>query len=406
MTTPDRSPSDDILARAEASLRSMSVPDGPSHEVASRILAALHAAPEVAARRRPGGGIARWALRLAAAVLLAVGLGTLAGTWLLRPAAALAEVAQKLRDARTLSYRTTSQVSGQLTPVVQRMLIKAPGLIRAEAEGGPTYTLFDASRNRTLVVDRKSRSALLLEGPAPAEKKTTDMAAKEVEGLRRLAESKGELVGRRRIGKVEATGFRVRQGWQDLVVWLDPRAKLPVRVDLKARVNDMEVTGSLTDFQIDPPLDDALFRFEPPAGYTLTKGENASMSEEGAITELLRTYAERADGRFPQRLDDWRAYSKQLPKDELVSITKPKVARLYQVMARVQVFLLEHKDEFGYTPEGVKLGDADKILLWLRPKGSAGYRAIFGDLHAESVTRDRLPDRGTARSPADRSKTP
>jgi hypothetical protein len=60
-------------------------------------------------------------------------------------------------------------------------------------------------------------------------------------------------------------------------------------------------------------------------------------------------------------------------------------------MARVQAFLLVHEGDYGYRPEGVKLGDAGKILFWFRRSGSDGYRAIYGDLHAADVAADQLP---------------
>ena len=49
------------------------------------------------------------------------------------------------------------------------------------------------------------------------------------------------------------------------------------------------------------------------------------------------------------------------------------------------------KGDYGYKPEGVKLGDADKVLFWYKPKGKETYRALFGDLHAADVTADQLP---------------
>ena len=51
------------------------------------------------------------------------------------------------------------------------------------------------------------------------------------------------------------------------------------------------------------------------------------------------------------------------------------------------------KDGFGYRSEGVKLGDADKILFWYRPDGGAQYRALYGDLHAADVPADKLPEK-------------
>ena len=238
-------------------------------------------------------------MRSAAAVILVVGLGTIVAAWLFRPAMAFAEAARKIRDAQTLAYRTTTQIAGQPGPLKTRVLFKAPALMRSETVPDGPVTVFDAARNRTLVLDPASKSALLMEGPAPADGHAADMVAKEVEGLRKLVERKGEFVGRRRIGAIDADGFRVLQREQELVVWVDPAAKVPLRVDLKSRINDIEITGSLDDFQIDPGLDDRLFRFEPPAGYSLTKGENAGMSDEAAIVDMLRTYAEHAEETFP-----------------------------------------------------------------------------------------------------------
>lgn len=330
-------------------------------------------------------------MRSAAAVILVVGLGTIVAAWLFRPAMAFAEAARKIRDAQTLAYRTTTQIAGQPGPLKTRVLFKAPALMRSETVPDGPVTVFDAARNRTLVLDPASKSALLMEGPAPADGHAADMVAKEVEGLRKLVERKGEFVGRRRIGAIDADGFRVLQREQELVVWVDPAAKVPLRVDLKSRINDIEITGSLDDFQIDPGLDDRLFRFEPPAGYSLTKGENAGMSDEAAIVDMLRTYAEHAEETFPPRLDDWVGYARRLPERKGSGALDPNSIRLAQTIARVQIFLLERKGGFGYRPEGVKLGDASKILVWFRPKGSSGYRAIFGDLHAADVTSDQLP---------------
>jgi hypothetical protein len=53
----------------------------------------------------------------------------------------------------------------------------------------------------------------------------------------------------------------------------------------------------------------------------------------------------------------------------------------------------ELKNSYGYKAEGVKFGDADKVLFWYRKKGAEKYRAIFGDLHADDVTADRLPEK-------------
>jgi outer membrane lipoprotein-sorting protein len=384
---------DFVLARAVAALRRMPVPTGPSEETAARILTILHAAsgwrPPVPRRWKA----ARQAARVAALVL-ATGLCFAAGTWIVRPASAFAVVAQKLRAARTLSYRTTVSVPGKSDPITSRTLLKAPGLIRCEVEpSGGSVTVYDAVHNRTLVLDPTTKLALLLEGSTSPDGGPGDMAAPEIEALRKLADSKGEPVGRRRIGHVEAEGFHVRQAWQDLVVWIDPHASLPVRIEWKARVRDVEFTGTLDDIRIDPSLDDALFRFEPPAGYALSKGQNPPMSDEESIADLLRMYATHAEGAFPPRFDDWAGYRQQISKGKSDDKLNIELLRLAQTSGRLSAFLLDLEGNYGYTPEGVRLGDSDKVLFWYRPKGSDLYRAIFGDLHAADSTPSQLPQR-------------
>jgi hypothetical protein len=39
----------------------------------------------------------------------------------------------------------------------------------------------------------------------------------------------------------------------------------------------------------------------------------------------------------------------------------------------------------------VKLGDKDRIVFWYQLEKSDKYRAIFGDLRVEDVTKDQLP---------------
>jgi len=60
-------------------------------------------------------------------------------------------------------------------------------------------------------------------------------------------------------------------------------------------------------------------------------------------------------------------------------------------LVRIQIFMLERKADYGYKADGVKLGDANKIIFWYKPKDKQTYRALFGDLHAADVSADQLP---------------
>jgi outer membrane lipoprotein-sorting protein len=398
MTMSDPRGTHDLLARAEEAVRRTTVSEGRPEEAFGRILARLHAesgpCPPVPSSRRKLG---QWTLRWGAAAAAAM-LGYLAATWPTPPARAFAEVAQQLRGAQTLAFRTITPIAGQAQPVDVRVMVNGRGMMRCETESLGTVMVFDTVRNHILMLDRKSRSAHLIERPAGDRVASFDVAAREVEDLRALGHTPGQFVGRRRIGNIEAEGYRVRQPGQDTVVWVDPRVRLPLRVEINAGAAGAADAVSLFDIQINPPLDDSLFRLEPPDGYTLTIERRPATSGEEAVVNVLRTYAEHAGGRFPPGLDDWVGYAKVLPADKFDGATNPRVVALVQDMAQMNALILECKGDHGYRPAGAKLGDARKIVFWFRRKGAAQYRAIYGDLHAADVNAEHLSDQQRSRT--------
>ena len=160
------------------------------------------------------------------------------------------------------------------------------------------------------------------------------------------------------------------------------------------RFQDQDIPSTLSDFQIDPKLDDSLFSLEPPQGYTLKKIDAPIAIREQAFVNMLRVYAESSGGAFPPNPLDRAAFRKQFPAEKFKDPADPRLVSVTQSLAASLVFLqFELKNAYGYRAEGVKLGDADKVLFWYRKKGEEKYRAIFGDLHAEDVTADRLPEK-------------
>ena len=170
-----------------------------------------------------------------------------------------------------------------------------------------------------------------------------------------------------------------------------------MEVEITGKAGDKPFHSTIRDFEIDPKLDDSLFSQEPPQGYAFSKvtlsdpNDKDDGSPEAAVAKLLRGFAEKSAGSFPTRLDDWTGYDKLTPKGTFKSPTDPDLIRMVTVTVRVQMFLLERKDDYGYKADGVKLGDATKIIFWYKPKDKATFRALFGDLHAADVTADQLP---------------
>lgn len=391
---------EDRLAFAEAALRGSSVPDGPSEDLIARTRRAIRdaeARPSFTPDSRRRRMIAT--LKLAAAAVLTVGVGGLSylATNHRAEATTFTEMARKLQDAHTLSYQYTVSVPGQEKPTTGREFYKDPGLTRAETDP-PTASVvvIDTTTGKMLSMDPARKTAFIQDWNLAADmkKQLQDRAAATAKHLKSLAAKDGKAIGKKKIGDVEAEGFRVEDQGTTWTVWVDPVKKLPLLMETTYRLGDRDVPATLSEFRIDPPLDDVLFRMDPPAGYALHKVDVPLATGEDALINLLRTYAEASGGSFPSKPDDPKAFQKQFPQEKWKGPDDPKMIRLVQSMAASVVFLqFELKNAYGYAPDEVKLGDADKVLLWYRSKNSKKYRAIFGDLHAEDVEADRLPEK-------------
>lgn len=393
---PPSHAADDPVDRAAAALRRASVPEGPPEETIARALSALRAATEAKtisfSRRAP----LRYAWKIAVAGLLAASVVVyVTGLLPPRPPLAFAEIAAKLRDARTLTYEITYKSPEQKEPEKVKILYKEPGWIRTEGDG--PVSIGDLRQGKTLILDTTAKTAMLIDYKkiGNVEKDAQANASSLIDELRKLADKKGESVGKRRIGDLETEGFRVENEGFTLTLWANPKTKMPVLIEVPLRVGDQESLVTMSDFQLDPKLDDALFRLEPPEGYQLRKMEVEEGKVEDDVVHLLRAYADKFEGKFPKSLSiissDWQTYLKQRWGDKQgKGLPETEAVQFVQKAMRVETFLRKHKDH-GYKPGGVKLGDRTKIIFWYRPDKSDKYRAVFGDLHVDDVSANQLP---------------
>jgi len=83
---------------------------------------------------------------------------------------------------------------------------------------------------------------------------------------------------------------------------------------------------------------------------------------------------------------------KALLGEQVTAESKDRAMKLAQHVGAVTAELsqLASKD-YAYTPAEARFGDRDKIVFWYKPRGTDTYRAIFGDLRVEEVTREQLP---------------
>lgn len=391
---------DDPLALAEAAFRQTAVPEGPSSDVIARTLAVLTEKSEKQTapwmRRKSMFLI----LRIAAAVLVAGGgFAYLA----FHPSAAATEfaaTAQKLREAHSISYTATVESAEFKIALTSKFLFKEPNLFRTEVPGG-IVTIIDTSVGKQLILNPANKTALLLEAKPAVAPSGQAGGVGLIGRLRQLTEGDAKPVGEKAIGNIQARGYQVTNLGTPMTIWIDPASRLPIRFESSDRVQGKEIHLTATDFKIDPEIDDALFRTDPPAGYALSKGQSPTMTmddktflnPEKATEAFLRIFAAKSGGVFPKRLDDPGEFDKVFPKKKVGELPDAETLGAVQSLARVLMATKNLKGGFGYKSDGVKLGDADKILFWYRPEGATQYRALYGDLHAADLSEDKLPEK-------------
>jgi outer membrane lipoprotein-sorting protein len=267
-----------------------------------------------------------------------------------------------------------------------------PNKMRMEFSGVTTITDMTAHRVMTLEAVHKTATIMDLSiTGAGAPRRNSDF----IKDFKNLATLPGEPAGEMQIGSVKAKGFRVHKDGVATMVYADPKTGLPLRVEF-AFPSDMG-TVVMSDFDFDANLDPSLFSLTPPPGYTSQKYSmqfNMDLLEN--LIPILRAYAQHKDGEFPARLDDWGDVIKTLMSGDKpgdMAAMKSEIISLSGKIGAVSGTLLnlEKGKQWNYSPDGIKLGDADKMLFWYQPKNSKTYKAVYGDLHSAEITAEQLP---------------
>ena len=330
----------------------------------------------------------------------------------------------------------------------QRFFYKAPGLYRRETlgeDGEVRFVAVEDVRNRTtLEYDATRKTAVLrsLVEPSfspqgPFATFTEAMKRDDLQGL-----------GEKQVGGLPATGYRYKfftesanQDWsydfwlatdaKGLVQGQVPGADLfdpadvvadqtwepsltTIRVDGEAY--DLATTLGLGnssflthDIRLDVPLDDSLFSLEAPEGYEVSTRAPV-VPEEADVTEFLGVLARYFDGEFPAsalRFNQGPEYERferiernVLQKQPATEAETAMVEAMHRWWSEglpgpgpLHVFIQQRAEAgtWKYLGGGVKLGEADRIVCWYRPKGSRVYHVVHGDLSVKEVAPGALP---------------
>jgi len=216
-------------------------------------------------------------------------------------------------------------------------------------------------------------------------------------------------LGEKEINGQKAVGFYVKGPNVDLTIWANKKTSLPIRIEFA----EGKTSTVIKNIEFDVPLEESLVSMEVPAGYTLkdnfihiedTAPDNLpeeqldlSNATEEDLVESLRIWAEIIlDGAFPDAIaPDHFMKQVYVLGYKLGSLGLPasEMEQLAFKFSKGMIFLQEFEfgGKWGYAGKGVKLGDADKAILWYQPEGSNTYRVIYGDLKAADIAQENLP---------------
>jgi hypothetical protein len=244
--------------------------------------------------------------------------------------------------------------------------------------------------------------------------------------IKRILACKHESLGRSTIDGIEVEGFQTTDhNWLvdvkdkvevDVKMWADAKTRLPVRYDFTSAyfdpMGDKIIKHKhfvMHDFQWDVPVAAAEFKPVIPDGYTrLVIKYPAHITEETAI-QGLKLWVELL-GRYPEIIyDDVGATVLRLVeksetpaamrlKEEVKGLTKDEIGnKLADFLMPIRGLgrfcdILEYdKKDPAYHGKTVTPKDADKVLMRWKVSDKE-YRVIFGDLHAQTVTAEKLAE--------------
>ena len=416
---------DDRLTRALG--RQSPIPDfsqwKKSHPDAVETLRSLARAPQGAdaarAATRNKGRLQAFAERIftmnriaktAAAVVIAAGaIGLIAYFTIGDGGASIAwaDVQEKIRNARTMTYKTKVKVEG-LPTMETTVMLKEPGLMRQEMTMGPSkvITIMDIRQGKmiALVEAQKKSTTYDLTG-LPAEERKKQEEQDFLAGIKKLIEESETELGEKKIDGRAVKGYRVEKGKQVITIWADAKTAQPVEMNMT--MFQGETKGTMSEFKFDVELDDALFSVEVPKGEGYTVDKKQMEFKEPSVADLvetLRVWTRIRGGTFPDALTpshlrkDTMSFVKACKDGKLENkafaqdLAKDGGQKTTLSISRAMMLLSLH-GEACYAGEGVEVGDGDTAIFWYQPKDSETYTVIYGDLRIEEgVAEEDLPE--------------
>ena len=191
---------------------------------------------------------------------------------------AFADVQQALNQVRSVTFDATSRLPGQ-EAVKSRVLVLGAERVRVEFPDGD-YLVFDSAGAKLLHVRPQEKRAVVTTGLSSPEE---GPAANIHETLRTMRARAEKPLPGKTIDGIAAQGLLISADHKKMRVWIDPATELPLHIEATYRRPDgTEFVETASNFVFDKPLDESLFRLDPPPGYAVENRTLPGSSAEAA----------------------------------------------------------------------------------------------------------------------------
>lgn len=413
----------DIVDEAFDALRESQPPDGPNLQALEQTLQAVHQARRISTRIslieriRNMNKLIKYPI--AAAIALAMFAG---GAYVLlgrNATIAFADVREQIAKAKTMTLTANVEMTGSTMPMPMKMKMKmkmyfkAPGLMRQEmtmaVKSAPgktqpatapatqtTISIFDITTKKGISLIPSQKKALVHEFKnMPPEAFANTKEQNILERLKKAVAGEHEDLGEKTIDGRKLKGYRCKDPSMGdkatMDIWVDAASGKPILVEQDLPDNMGKVT--MTDFVINPKLDDSLFDTKVPEGYTVQKQSVDFETTEEDLVKGLGLFAKYCGGVFPKVLMHTPEVIEQFEKAN-IKMSKEEILEFAMLLSKLRAFRVATMSagrEFVYAGEGVKLGDKATPILWYKAKDAKVYRVIYGDLHVEDAEKAPQP---------------
>jgi hypothetical protein len=331
-------------------------------------------------------------VKLAAAAIIIIAV--LVGINPFKTSITLAQVVKPILNSRTIIFDLISG-SDETGMVIHEIVVGSR--IRRTMSNMPDMTMIiDIENTQLLSLDNVSKTAFYADIEGDLGNMTRSYIGFVRQIIGQFQDDQVEKLGEKIIDGQKAIGFRGKGQNEQVTIWADSQTAIPLRIEVH---RGQEMAFMMKNFVFDVQVEESLVSMDIPSGYILKDAQmNLGNATEHDLIESLRIWATiLGESVFPKAIDTG-ATMENMPvlirKMQQMNIPEEEGTKM-GINVGLGMLFQQKLDLSGnpwkYVGAGVKFGESQTPVFWYKAEGSVNYRVIYGDLHVEDVSADKVP---------------